>query len=99
MDILARNMLLKRLREHHVDLFVNTSIQRFTKGKLIAQQEEKEITIPIETVVIAVGVQSNRVLSEALSGSDLEIYTIGDALKPRQVLQAIWEGFEIGKKV
>jgi 2,4-dienoyl-CoA reductase-like NADH-dependent reductase (Old Yellow Enzyme family)/thioredoxin reductase len=99
MDILARNMLLKRLQDRHVELHINTKIQRLTADTLIAQQGGQEVRFPIETVVIAVGVRANRELPDALTNSDLEIYTIGDAVEPRQVKEAIWEGFEIGIKV
>jgi soluble P-type ATPase len=52
-----------------------------------------------ETVVIAVGVRHNRELTDALKNSDLEIHTIGDAVEPRKVLEAIWEGFEVGNGI
>ena len=58
-----------------------------------------ERAFPIETVVIAVGVRPNRTLSNALAGNDLEVHIVGDALEPRQALEAIREGFDIGNKV
>jgi len=99
MDILAKNMLLKRLKKNDVKLMPDTKVQRLTKDAMIAQQGEEKISLPIETVVIAVGVQANRELSDALAQSDIEIHTIGDAVEPRKVLDAIWEGFEAGNKV
>ena len=44
-------------------------------------------------------VRANRDLPDALTGGDLEIHTIGDAVEPRKVLDAIWEGFEIGNRI
>ena len=41
----------------------------------------------------------NRELPDALTGGDLEIHTIGDAVEPRKVLDAIREGFEIGNGI
>jgi pyruvate/2-oxoglutarate dehydrogenase complex dihydrolipoamide dehydrogenase (E3) component len=99
MDILARNMLLKRLATNEVRLLTKTKVQRMTKDTLIAQQGDQEISLPIETVVIAVGVRPNRELTDALKNSDLEIHTIGDAVEPRKVLEAIWEGFEVGNRI
>jgi NADH dehydrogenase FAD-containing subunit len=99
MDILARNMLLKRLADQQVELHINTGIKRLTADTIITQHGNQEISLPIETVVIAVGVQANRELPDALANSDLEMYTIGDAIEPRTVLEAIWEGFETGNKV
>jgi hypothetical protein len=49
------------------------------KNTVIVQQAEKEIGFPIETVVVAVGVLSNRELPDVLHESDLEFYVIGDA--------------------
>jgi len=99
MDILAKNMLLKRLEKNDVKLLTSTKVQRLTNDTVIVQQGEEEISLPIETVVIAVGVQANRKISDALADSNLEIYTIGDAVTPRRVLDAIWEGFEVGNRI
>jgi 2,4-dienoyl-CoA reductase-like NADH-dependent reductase (Old Yellow Enzyme family)/thioredoxin reductase len=99
MDILARNMLLKRLATNEVKLLTKTEVQRMTKDTLIAQQGDQEISLSIETVVIAVGVRPNRELTDALRNNDMEIHTIGDAVEPRKVLEAIWEGFEVGNRI
>lgn len=99
MDPLARAMLSARLREHHVSIHTGTKILRLTKTTALAEKEGQEITFPIETIVIAVGVRSNRTLANALAGSDLEIYVIGDAVEPRKALEAIQEGFDVGNRV
>lgn len=96
MDILAKKMLLNRLGEHNVKIHTATKVTRMTEKAAFAQQDGHEIRFPTETVILAVGMQSNRELPEALEGSGLEVHVIGDALKPRKALEAIWEGFEIG---
>jgi hypothetical protein len=99
MGILAKNMLLKRLEKNGVKLMPGTKVQRLTKDTISAEQGEAEITLPIETVVVVVGVRPNRKLPEALADSGLEIHTIGDAISPRKALEAIWEGFEAGNQI
>jgi len=99
MDVLAKNMLLKRLKNHDVDIHSNTEVTLLTAELAITQQGEREIRYPIEIVVLAVGVRSNQELPNALEGSDLVVYVIGDAVKPRKALEAIWEGFEVGNKI
>jgi pyruvate/2-oxoglutarate dehydrogenase complex dihydrolipoamide dehydrogenase (E3) component len=99
MDPLAKAVLTARLRERQVKVHTSTKVLRITKTAAIAQKNEQEISLPLETVVVAVGVQANRTLPNALAESDLEIHVIGDAVKPRKALEAIWEGFEIGNKV
>ncbi|MGB6423420.1 MAG: hypothetical protein WBD56_06950 [Anaerolineales bacterium] len=69
------------------------------KNTFIVQQAAKEVVFPIETVIIAVGVLSNRELPDTFHESDLEVYVIGDAVEPRKALDAIREGFEVGNKV
>jgi NADH dehydrogenase FAD-containing subunit len=99
MDILAKNMLLKRLKNHDVGINSNTEVTQLTAELAITLQGEREVRYPIETVVLAVGVRPNRELPNALEGGDLVAHVIGDAVKPRKALEAIWEGFEVGNKI
>ena len=99
MDLLARAMLLGRLQKKKVTIHTGTRITRLTRETAFARQNDSEIKFPIETVILAVGVRANRELVDALEGSGLEMYVIGDAVQPRKALEAIWEGFEVGLKV
>jgi S-adenosylhomocysteine hydrolase len=36
---------------------------------------------------------------DVLKNSGLDMHVIGDAVKPRKALEAIWEGFEVGLKI
>lgn len=96
MDILAKNVLLKRLKNHAVTLLPGVQVQRLSADAVYAQQGDQETRLPVESVVIAVGVRANRALTEALTDSDLETHTVGDAVTPRTIRDAIWEGFQIG---
>jgi 2,4-dienoyl-CoA reductase-like NADH-dependent reductase (Old Yellow Enzyme family)/thioredoxin reductase len=99
MDLLAKSMLLGRLQGQNVVIHTSTKVTRFTRDMAFAQQNDCPIQIPIETVVIAVGVRPNRELVDALEQSELEMYVIGDAVQPRKAIEAIWDGFEIGLKI
>jgi 2,4-dienoyl-CoA reductase-like NADH-dependent reductase (Old Yellow Enzyme family)/thioredoxin reductase len=99
MDILARAMLLGRLKKHGVAVHTRTKITGLTKNEALAQQDDSTIRFPIETVIMAVGVRPNRDLAGVLQYSGLEIHVIGDAFQPRKALEAIWEGFEVGLKI
>ena len=95
MDLLAKAMITKRLGKNQVKLHTSTKVVRLTKNTAIAQRGEEEILIPIETVVVAVGIRSNRELPDALANSDIEVHVIGDAVEPRKALDAVHEGFEL----
>jgi NADPH-dependent 2,4-dienoyl-CoA reductase/sulfur reductase-like enzyme len=99
MDPLAKAVLLKRLKQRGVAIHTSAKVMRLTSSAAIVQSGEQESSFPIETVVIAVGVRPNRELPDALADSDLEVHVIGDAVEPRKLINAIWEGFEAGNTV
>jgi hypothetical protein len=50
-------------------------------------------------VIIAAGSEPNDEFFEEIKGQIPEAYIIGDSLKPRRILEAIAEGFEVGIKI
>lgn len=99
MDPLAKTMLLGRLKSQDVAIHTHTRVTGLTENEALAQQDDNAIRFPIETVILAVGVQPNRELAGVLEFSGLEIHVVGDAFQPRKALEAIWEGFEVGLKI
>ncbi|MCG6956578.1 MAG: FAD-dependent oxidoreductase [Gemmatimonadetes bacterium] len=99
LDMLPRAMLLKRLTEGLVDIHVRTRVTRLDPDVALAERDGDEIRIPIETVVLAVGVRPNRALLDGLEGSGLEVHVVGDALEPRGAAEAILEGLEVALRL
>jgi 2,4-dienoyl-CoA reductase-like NADH-dependent reductase (Old Yellow Enzyme family)/thioredoxin reductase len=99
MDPLARALLTRRLVQHGAEIHTGTTVLRLTEAAVVARHGEREVTLPYETVVMAVGVRSNREVPDALAGSGLEMHVIGDALEPRKALEAVREGFEVGRRL
>jgi 2,4-dienoyl-CoA reductase-like NADH-dependent reductase (Old Yellow Enzyme family)/thioredoxin reductase len=95
LDVLPKTMLLKRLAEAGVQIHTNTRIHRFTAGKAVAERAGGDLRIPIETVVLAVGVGPNREIAEALEGTGIELHVVGDANEPRGVLEAVQEAYDV----
>jgi len=52
----------------------------------------------MDYIVLATGAEAADTLSSAVSGVG-EVHVIGDAREPRQVLEAIREGSETGRKL
>ena len=95
MDQLAKAMITKRLEKNLVTIHTNSRVVRLIRNAAIVQRGEDLIRLPVETVVVAVGVRANRELPDALANSRLEVHVVGDAVEPRKALDAIYEGFEI----
>jgi len=99
MDPLAKTMITNRLKKAGVKIFTNTEVLALKNDTVIAQHNGSVIIFPMETLVIAVGVRANRELPDRLLKSSLEVYVIGDAVEPRNALDAIQDGFDVGNKV
>jgi 2-enoate reductase len=49
-----------------------------------------------ETVIIALGLRTDRSLADGLADRP-DVYTIGDSVEPREAVDAVYEGFEVGR--
>jgi 2,4-dienoyl-CoA reductase (NADPH2) len=68
------------------------------KGVLTARPGQEE-WISAETVVLAAGAKPVNALYEEIRSRFKEIYLIGDAKSPRNALEAVTEGLEVGRVI
>jgi 2-enoate reductase len=82
--------LIKLLDDHKVKILNNNRVIRITETGVDSAHQHFDA----DTVVLAVGMQSNNEIPlEALTGRVPEVYAIGDCVRPRHVMNAIWEGY------
>jgi NADPH-dependent 2,4-dienoyl-CoA reductase/sulfur reductase-like enzyme len=108
LDPLARGLLLRRLESLGVEVRTGVEVVRFeTDGQgqttviarpWPAQEAAAELCFPAETVILALGLRADRSLADALANR-AEVYSIGDCVEPREVLEAVREGLEAGLKL
>ena len=95
----TRKLLLRRLGEHGIKIRVLTEVKSIlAEGVQIAFKEGPEI-LPVDTVVLATGVASDRILEKTLTQSGIEFYAVGDCVNPRKAFEAIHEGFLAACKI
>jgi 2,4-dienoyl-CoA reductase-like NADH-dependent reductase (Old Yellow Enzyme family)/thioredoxin reductase len=110
LDPLAQTTLLRRLEGLGVDVRTGVEVVRFETDQagqttVVAQpyprrQDAEEMRFPAETVIIALGLRAKDGLAEALRARDgLQVKVAGDCIEPREALEAVWEGFEVGRKL
>ncbi len=108
LEPLARAVLLKRLESLGVDVRTGVEVVRFETDEtgqttVVArpyphQEGAAELRFPAETVIIALGLRADPSLAEELRAQDgAEVHVIGDCVEPREALEAVWEGFEVGR--
>jgi len=107
LDPLAQVGLLRRLEALGVDVRTGVEVVGFetdSTGRTVviarpypSQDGDQHMRFPAETIVIAMGLRANHALAQALcSEAGPDVHIIGDCLAPREALEAVWGGFEVG---
>jgi NADPH-dependent 2,4-dienoyl-CoA reductase/sulfur reductase-like enzyme len=102
LDLVAhlQYFLNKRLREKGVHILTSTKAVRFEKGGLWVEDPQGTRKLEgFDSIVLALGSTPNDGIVKSLEGKVPEVYVIGDASKPREVMEALVEGEEVALKI
>ncbi len=92
--------LVEWLGEKGATMITGATCKEITgKGLVITTKEGKEQTIEADTVVPTLPFRPNATLFDALKGKTAETYLIGDSKDPRLIIDAIAEGWRVGKAI
>ncbi len=94
-----RWIIRNNLQKGGVETFTSTKVERISEKEVIAMKNGERLTLPADSVVLAVGSKPNKSLAEAIREKFPEIYEIGDCVEPRKALQAIHEGWDVALKI
>ena len=78
----------------HIEVRLKTTVEEIKDRSIIIQKEGMFEELPVENVVLAVGMRNNNDLAEELKagGQIEELYVVGDCNLPRTVKESIEEG-------
>ncbi len=102
---LERNIyraLRDRLIQSGVYLFTDSPVVEILENGVQIAYKRDLVFLKAETVVMAVGAVSNKDLWQQLqkqAKGKMELYAIGDCLEPRDAMEAIREGAEVGRNI
>lgn len=99
MPFMNWSMLVDLLKFHHVEIHTDTRVTEIGKSGLVVEKEGVSEEISADTIVMAVGYRPVNALYEELKLSGIPLYNIGDSRKVNNIMQAIWDGFEIGRSI
>jgi 2,4-dienoyl-CoA reductase-like NADH-dependent reductase (Old Yellow Enzyme family)/thioredoxin reductase len=95
-----QHYLRTRLRERGVVILTQTKAVRFDQGVLVVEGPEGSKRLDgFDTVVVSAGSRPNNGMVDAVKKTVGEVYIIGDAAQPRELMHAVFEGEEIGLRV
>jgi len=100
MFAINRMHLLKLLADTGVRILTETSVAEITDdGVVIIDKYGKSSKLENDTVVLALGLKSNREFADVLGDTVPETRVIGDCVETRKVLDAVWEGFRFARLI
>jgi 2,4-dienoyl-CoA reductase (NADPH2) len=82
-----------------VEAITGIEVERITSDGVDIRKGDDRESIPADTVVIAVGSESENELYQALEGRVPELYFVGDSKAPRKAMEAIHEGAKIAREI
>ncbi|MFH1639998.1 MAG: FAD-dependent oxidoreductase [Chloroflexota bacterium] len=96
----TRPRLLARLTEKGVTMLTGVTYHEANeKGLVITTGEGERKVLEADTIVLAAGATPNQALYREIKGKIPEVYPVGDCVSPRNIAEALREGFEIGLKI
>lgn len=96
MKEIPKQELLKRLRNKNVTILTSTKVMAVGSGKVIVETKDginKELAA--DSVIFSTGAVSADSLAEALKGSVEEVYVVGDAKEPGNLVAALRNATEV----
>jgi len=94
----TREVLLMHLENSGVELLVHSELIKTERGSVIVRNNNGGELKKIQTEIIgyAVGARSERRLFDQIAGLPMSAFLIGDAVQPRGMAEAIFEGTKVG---
>jgi 2,4-dienoyl-CoA reductase-like NADH-dependent reductase (Old Yellow Enzyme family)/thioredoxin reductase len=91
-----KHYLSKRLTEKGVRILTSTKVKELGQGYALVEDTSGTRKIEgFDTIVLAVGSKSDDSVAKDLEGKVPALHVIGDASKPREALEAVYEAEEV----
>ena len=94
------HFLKERLKSKNVRIQTSTKVIGFDVSSILTMGPEGRRRITgFDSVILTMGFESDKALTERLQEKVKEIHLIGDAVAPREIIDAVAEGHEVGMKL
>jgi NADH dehydrogenase FAD-containing subunit len=91
--------LLHLLDVYGIERVLNAEVLEISETGVVVKTKGEKKNYASDMVVLALGMNRENSLVAELKGSAAEVLVAGDAVKPRQALQATREGFAAGLRI
>ena len=94
-----KSMLEDLLKYHKVAIYTGARVLRVNPGTVTMEKDKATEQVSADVVVIAAGYQACDGLYRSLKDCGKPVFNIGDSRKFHNIMQAIWDGFEVGRSI
>jgi 2-enoate reductase len=94
-----RMMLIDLLAFKGVKICSQTRVQGINDQGVLAVTGSAQTLIKADTIVLAAGLKPDDRLCQVFSSEITDFYVIGDCHRPRNIMGAIWDGYEVGRAI
>jgi len=91
--------LERKLVDLRIPLYLHTQVLEIAEHDVIVRIGNEVSSLPADTVVLALGMQSVNSLAQELEGIGLAIHMVGDCVKPRNAASVAYQAAQVAAKI
>jgi 2,4-dienoyl-CoA reductase-like NADH-dependent reductase (Old Yellow Enzyme family)/thioredoxin reductase len=91
----TRNCLMRELTNGGAEMIPGAKVTSIKENKVNYLKDEQEADIQADNIVLAIGMKPDDQLYKNLKDKIFDLHIIGDAREPRQIMEAVREGFYV----
>lgn len=94
-----RFMLEDLLTYNEVKIMKSSKVQKSDANGVLVSNENGEIHVDTDTVISAVGYQSDDNLYNAINKIDIPVHNVGDSRLVHNIMYSIWDAYELARNI
>lgn len=96
--IQVKMMTLDLLKKFGVEVHTGSEVQEITpEGTALICDDQSSRRIQADTVVLSIGMTPNAGLADGVEEIGIPTYRIGDCRVPKNIMNAVWDAYEIAR--
>ncbi|MDP2659720.1 MAG: FAD-dependent oxidoreductase [Dehalococcoidia bacterium] len=98
LGVTVRWIVMKKTAERGIKTIAGARVLEITSSGVVYEKDGARQTVDADTVVLAVGARAEKRLAEDLENK-VEVYSVGDCVRARKALDAIYEGAKVALRI
>lgn len=92
-------MLIDLLKFYKVDVALNSYLDEVTNDAAVIMEGPSKRQLKADTIILSVGYRPDDELYRSLNGNFKELYLIGDSREVANIMNSIWDAYDVARTV